>query len=45
MLMVWPLHLSAHPHAYIANRFTVLFDDQGVAGIRVNWVFDKFLAP
>lgn len=36
--------LGAHPHAYIANRFTVLFDDQGVAGIRVNWVFDQFFS-
>jgi ABC-type uncharacterized transport system substrate-binding protein len=39
-----PFHLIAHPHAYIANRFTVFFDDQGLAGIQVNWVFDKFFS-
>lgn len=44
ILIVSPLHLSAHPHTYIANRFTVLFDDRGMAGIRVNWVFDKFFS-
>lgn len=42
--MLLPLHSGAHPHVYIANRFTVLFDDQGMAGIRVNWVFDKFFS-
>jgi ABC-type uncharacterized transport system substrate-binding protein len=42
--MLLPHHLSAHPHTFIANRFMVLFDDQGLSGIRVNWVFDKFFS-
>ncbi len=44
LFAVSPPILSAHPHTYVANRFTVLFDDQGLAGIRVNWVFDKFFS-
>ena len=39
-----PLSVDAHPHVYIANRFVVMFDDQGLAGIRVNWVFDKYFS-
>jgi ABC-type uncharacterized transport system substrate-binding protein len=44
ILIVSPSLSGAHPHTYIVNRFTVLFDNQGVAGIRVNWVFDKFFS-
>jgi ABC-type uncharacterized transport system substrate-binding protein len=44
LIAVSPLDLSAHPHTYVANRFTILFDDQGLTGIRVNWVFDKFFS-
>ena len=35
---------SAHPHVFIANRFRIVFDDDGVAGIRVKWVFDKYFS-
>lgn len=44
VIIAVPHVLWAHPHAYVANRFTVLFDDQGMAAIRVNWVFDKFFS-
>ena len=33
--------LSAHPHAFVTTHFKVIFDDNGVKGIRVNWVFDE----
>ncbi len=40
MLWLWPLQLLAHPHVFIENQATFLFDDKGLAGIRLKWVFD-----
>ena len=33
--------LQSHPHIFIDNRITVVFDEDGLAGFRLNWVFDK----
>lgn len=30
-----------HPHAFVVTSYTVVFDDQGLKGIRVSWVFDE----
>lgn len=33
-----------HPHVFITNRLTIVFDEKGLAGIRVEWVFDEFFS-
>ncbi|GBC62437.1 DUF1007 domain-containing protein [Desulfonema ishimotonii] len=47
--MVWLFALLAsdvfaHPHAFIVDRMTIVFDDQGMAGIRIQWNFDEFFS-
>jgi ABC-type uncharacterized transport system substrate-binding protein len=32
----------SHPHVFIQNRLKIVFDQQGLAGVRVKWVFDEF---
>ncbi len=39
-----PQPLAAHPHAFIVQRLTVIFDDKGMAGIRVRWKFDEMFS-
>lgn len=34
----------SHPHVFISNRFRIIFDDEGLAGIHVKWVFDKYFS-
>jgi len=34
----------AHPHVFVANRFKVVFDHEGLAGIEVKWVFDRYFS-
>jgi len=33
---------NAHPHVFIQNSLRIVFDQQGLAGVRVKWVFDEF---
>jgi len=33
---------NSHPHVFIQNSLRVVFDQQGLAGVRVKWVFDEF---
>ncbi len=35
---------DAHPHVFVANRFRIVFDDDGLAGIHVKWIFDKYFS-
>lgn len=40
-----PLSKSkAHPHVFITQRLTAVFDDNGLAGIKVHWLFDDMFA-
>jgi ABC-type uncharacterized transport system substrate-binding protein len=32
----------SHPHVFIHNTLEIVFDQQGLAGVRVKWVFDEF---
>lgn len=32
--------VEAHPHIFIVQRLNLTFDDKGLAGIGVNWLFD-----
>ena len=35
---------SGHPHVFIENALTIIFDKQGLAGVQVKWVFDEFFS-
>lgn len=42
-----PSHLPvahAHPHVFIVQRLNVVFDEKGLAGIKVRWKFDDMFA-
>lgn len=41
LLLFVPSALQSHPHIFIDNRITIVFDENGLAGFRLNWVFDK----
>ena len=34
----------AHPHVFIEQRLKVVFDDNGLSGIQVNWLFDDMFS-
>ena len=34
----------SHPHVFIHNAVTFVFDDKGLAGFKVNWVFDEMFS-
>ena len=34
----------AHPHVFIVQRLEVVFDEKGLAGIKVRWQFDDMFA-
>lgn len=36
--------VKAHPHVFIVQRLNVIFDDKGLAGIKVRWKFDDMFA-
>jgi len=33
-----------HPHVFIENAFTFVFDDTGLAGIRIKWILDEMFS-
>lgn len=39
-----PGPVSAHPHLFIVQRLNVVFDDKGLAGIRIVWKMDEMFA-
>jgi ABC-type uncharacterized transport system substrate-binding protein len=44
LLLVFPQLSLSHPHVFIQNTLAIIFDHQGLAGIRVKWVFDEFFS-
>ena len=44
LLLVFPQLSLSHPHVFIQNTLRIVFDEQGLAGIRVKWVFDEFFS-
>ncbi len=34
----------AHPHVFIVQRIQVMFDDDGLAGVKIRWKFDDMFA-
>ena len=37
-------YVFAHPHVFIDNTVTIVFDHCGLTGIRVKWVFDEMFS-
>ena len=33
--------VHCHPHVFVVTSYTVVFDNQGLKGVRVSWVFDE----
>jgi len=33
--------VNAHPHVFIVQRLEMVFDDKGLSGIRIRWLFDE----
>ncbi len=44
ILSAWVVPAGAHPHIFIVQRLDVVFDDKGLAGIRIRWKFDDMFA-
>lgn len=38
------LPLLSHPHVFIDNRISVIFDDTGLAGFKHEWTFDEMFS-
>jgi ABC-type uncharacterized transport system substrate-binding protein len=36
--------LHAHPHVFIVQRLNVVFDEKGLAGIKIRWGFDEMFS-
>jgi ABC-type uncharacterized transport system substrate-binding protein len=36
--------VQAHPHVFIVQRLNAVFDEKGLAGVRVRWKFDDMFA-
>lgn len=44
LVLLMPCPVSAHPHVYVDARVDVVFDDAGLAGFKVTWVFDEMFS-
>jgi len=42
--LLLPDTAAAHPHVFIEQRLKVVFDDNGLSGIQVNWQFDDMFS-
>ncbi len=42
--VVGPVRATAHPHVFITQQLEVIFDDKGMAGVMVHWMFDDMFA-
>ena len=44
-LLVWPAVTSwSHPHVFLYNAVNVVFDEKGIAGFSIRWVFDEMFS-
>jgi len=44
IISFFPLFLLAHPHVFIDNRISVIFDDKGLSGFKHEWIFDEMFS-
>ena len=42
--LLHPETTVAHPHVFIEQRLKIVFDDKGLSGIQVNWLFDDMFS-
>jgi len=42
LLPLFPFMCLSHPHVFVESTLTMVFDKEGLAGIRVEWNFDEF---
>jgi len=40
-LLCAPLPLHSHPHVFINCSLTTVFDENGLAGFKLSWVFER----
>jgi ABC-type uncharacterized transport system substrate-binding protein len=43
-LSLFSASVPAHPHVFIDSSLTVVFDEKGLAGFKVRWVFDEMFS-
>jgi ABC-type nickel/cobalt efflux system permease component RcnA len=43
-LLCAPFRLHSHPHIFINCRLTIVFDENGLAGFELSWVFDRMFS-
>lgn len=41
---LWPQRADGHPHVFITQRIEVVFDNEGLAGLKLHWQFDDMFA-
>lgn len=41
-MFLFPATMFAHPHIFLDYALTLVFNDSGLAGVRVKWIFDEF---
>lgn len=45
LFLVLPVSLSwSHPHVFMYNAITVVFDQKGLAGFEIRWTFDEMFS-
>ncbi len=43
--LLWPAVTSwSHPHVFLSNTVQVVFDEKGVAGFTIRWIFDEMFS-
>ena len=43
-MLIIPVSVYSHPHVYIDNTVSIVFDKDGMKGIRAQWVFDEMFS-
>ncbi len=44
LLIGFPVEVCSHPHVFIENSVSIIFDSSGMTGIKVKWVFDEMFS-
>ena len=44
ILLIPVVTLWSHPHVFLYSTVKVVFDEKGLAGVQVNWVFDEMFS-
>jgi len=39
-----PANVYSHPHIFIENTVSIVFNEEGMAGVKVKWVFDEMFS-